>query len=283
MQVRKPPSLSLLAEALRASTPSLTALLNIMNGAEDYVWFCDLVQTLLPAKAKAILAPAPEATQVSMFAEEFGATYFPLNEGMVDWITVYSYENEEAPSTTLRRGIPLALHGLDSDEYHFLWNGDYSLGLCALALLPKLDGAYLDEGLRVTWLEAAAAHIPQEVLERIPQEGIPLDMLDVAVSGTQFEGASHTARWICGQTGNYFLDVSSEDVDGSFGDPWEVEVINEATIQCLEASNLQDTMRQLGTWLEEDLPGRFAELLDFILPRILQAAVTTQEEASEDE
>ena len=38
---------------------------------------------------------------------------------------------------------------------------------------------------------------------------------------------------------------------------------------------------KLADWLEGDLPGRFAELLDFILPRLTEP--TTQQEENDDD
>ena len=85
-----------------------------------------------------------------------------------------------------------------------------------------------DDGIRVAWLEAAAARIPQETLLRIPPGGIPLDDLTDALKETGFEGAAQAASWVLAETGNFFLDACYDDgnYDG-FCDPWEDEIIEE--------------------------------------------------------
>ena len=71
------------------------------------------------------------------------------------------------------------------------------------------------------------------------------------------------------------------DYDG-FSDPWEEEVIAEGTEEWRKASALSDSVIKLADWLEEDLPGRFAELLDFILPRIPEHHNPEQEYNDDD-
>ena len=141
----------------------------------------------------------------------------------------------------------------------------------ALALLVKPPDSYYEEpdGLRVAWLESAAERIPQETLLRIPQGGIPLDALTGALEGTGFEAAAQAGAWVFAETGNFFLDHTYEDgnYDG-FADPWEDDIIREGTEEWRKASALMDSVMQLADWLEEDLPGRFAEMLDFILGRL---------------
>ena len=53
-----------------------------------------------------------------------------------------------------------------------------------------------------------------------------------------------------------------------FADPWEEEVIEAGTEEWRKASALIDSVTRLADWLEEDLPGRFAEMLDFTLGRL---------------
>ena len=85
------------------------------------------------------------------------------------------------------------------------------------------------------------------------------------------------------ETGNFFLDHNCEDgeYDG-FCDPWEDEIIQEGTEEWRKADRLIDSVTGLAGWLEQDLPGRFAELLDFILPR-LPEPTTEQEETDDDQ
>ena len=62
----------------------------------------------------------------------------------------------------------------------------------------------------------------------------------------------------CYDDGNY---------DG-FADPWEDDIIHEGAEEWRKASALMDAVSRLTDWLEEDLPGRFAEMLGFVLERL---------------
>ena len=73
--------------------------------------------------------------------------------------------------------------------------------------------------------------------------------------------------------------------DGSydgFADPWEDEIIAEGTEEWRKASALMDLVCKLADWLEEDLAGRFAEMLDFVLP-LLPKQEQEQEENDHDQ
>ena len=133
----------------------------------------------------------------------------------------------------------------------------------------------------MAWLESAAERIPQQILERIPRGGIPIEELTEAVRDTRFEGAAKAATWVFAETGNFFLDHCFEDgsFDG-FADPWEDEVIADGTKEWRKASALMDSVCKLADWLEEDLPGRFAEMLDNVLTRLPERQ---QEQGKEDD
>ena len=174
------------------------------------------------------------------------------------------------------RWIPFDLMGFGYDGLHEMWNG-YREGLSAMALLVKPPDAYYDgpDGLRVAWLESAAERIPQETLLRVPEGGIPLDDLAGVLKGTRFEGAAQACSWLLAETGNFFLDHCFDDgsYDGSydgFADPWEDDIIAEGTEEWRKASALMDSVCKLGDWLEDDLPARFAEMLEFVLERLPQ-------------
>ncbi len=160
--------------------------------------------------------------------------------------------------------------GFGYDGLHEMWNG-YREGLSAMACWSSPPMSYYDgpDGLRVAWLESAAERIPQETLLRVPQGGIPLDDLTGALKGTRFEGAAQACSWVLAETGNFFLDHTYDDgsYDG-FADPWEDDIIAEGTEEWRKASALMDSVSKLTDWLEEDLPGRFAEMLDFTLERL---------------
>ena len=280
MEAAAPPVLSGLAQLLLRRPPSLRELVTLVGYAEDYAWFAGLVRRLFPQEGEAILAAPDLNRRLAGFAELFQERHFPLYGPFLDfWID----EGDEPPWSWLRRGIPFDLMGFGYDDLHEMWDG-YREGLSVLALLVQPPDSFFGEpdGIRVAWLESAAERISQETLERIPQGGIRLDALTEAVQETEFQGAAQAAAWVWSQAGNFFLDhnYSDGDYDG-FSDPWEEEFIAEGTEEWRKASALIDSVTSLAGWLEQDLPGRFAQMLDFILAR-LPEPTTEQEENNDD-
>ena len=267
MATAAPAQLSGLAKLLLRRPPSLRELVTLVGYADDYAWFVGLVRRLFPQEAEAALSAPDVRQRVERFAQLFGERHFPLYAPFFEF---FMDEGDEPPWTWLRKGIPFELMGFGYDGLHEMWDG-YREGLSALVLLVKPPDSFYEEpdGLRVAWLESAAERIPQETLERIPQGGIPLDDLTDALKETGFEGVAQACSWVLAETGNFFLDHTYEDgsYDG-FSDTWEDDIIAEGTEEWRKASALMDSVCKLGDWLEEDLPGRFAEMLDFTLERL---------------
>ncbi len=267
MEAASPPLLSGLAQTLLRRPPSLRELVTLVGYADDYAWFVGLVHRLFPQEAEAVLTAPDIGQRVEGFARLFEERHHPLYAPFLEYSLS---EEDEPPFTVLRRGIPYDLQGIGYDDLHEMW-GNYREGISALALLVKPpDSFYMEsDGIRVAWLESAAAHIPQETLLRMPEGGIPQEALTQAVKETRFEGAAQAAAWTWSETGNFFLDNSYEDgaFDG-FSDPWDDEVIQQATEEWRRAEALMDSVCQLAEWLEEDMAHRFAEMLEFILTRL---------------
>ena len=268
MAAAPPALISGLSQLLLRRPPSLRELVTLIGYADDYAWFVGLLRRLFPNEAEAALAALDVRIRVERFANLFGERHFPLYAPYFESWT--EMDGEEPPWSWLRRGIPFDLMGFGYDSLHEMWNG-YPEGLSAMALLVRPPDVYYDgpDGLRVAWLESAAERIPKETLLRVPEAGIPLEDLTEALKGTRFEGAALAASWVLAETGNWFLDHNYEDgsYDG-FADPWDDDIIKEGTEEWRRASTLMDSVGKLGDWLEEDLPGRFAEMLDFTLGRI---------------
>ncbi len=280
MATAAPPVLSYLAETLLRRPPSLRELVVRLGYAEDYAWFAGLARRLFPDEAETLLGIPDLGQRLARFARLFEERHFPL---YAPYMEFFVDEGEEPPFTWLRRGIPFQLMGFGYDDLHEMWDG-YREGLSALALLAEPPDFYSDEpgGLRTAWLEAAAQRIPRETLLRIPAGGIPLDALTEAVQETEYQGAAQAAAWVRAETGSFFLDHSFEDGDyDGFSDPWEDEIIQEGTEEWRKADQLMDAVVKLADWLEGDLSSRFAEMLDFILPRLPEP--TTEQEENDDD
>ena len=96
-----------------------------------------------------------------------------------------------------------------------------------------------------------------------------MDRLTEALKETRFEGATLACSWIFAETGNFFLDHNYDDgwYDG-YADPWEDDIIAEGTAEWRRARAHMEPVQKLTDWLEEDLPSRFAQMLNFVLLRI---------------
>ncbi len=268
MEAAFPPLLSGLAVKLLRRPPSLREMVVIVGYADDYAWFAELVRRLFPEEAETVLSAPGVRARVERFADLFAERHFPLYAPFVEYWT--EVEEDEPPWSWLRRGIPFDLAGFGYDSLHELWDC-CSDGISALALLVKPSDAFFygADGIRTAWLESAGERIPKETLQRIPQGGIPIGDLTEAVKGTRFEGAALACSWVFAETGNFFLDHSYDDgwYDG-YADPWEDEIIAEGTAEWRRARSHMDSVGRLVDRLEEDLPARYTEMLDFILPRL---------------
>ena len=282
MAVAAPALLSGLSGLLLRRPPSLRELVTIVGYAEDYAWFAELVRRLFPIEAEAALSAPDVRSSVERFARLFAERHFPL---YAPYFEFFLEDGDEPSWTWLRRGIPFDLMGFGYDGLHEMWDG-YREGISSLALLVKTSDAFYDgpDGLRTAWLESAAGRIPRETLIRLPEGGIPLDDLKEALKGTRFEGAALACSWVLAETGNFFLDHNYEDgaFDG-FADPWKEEIIAEGTEEWRKASALMDSVCKLTEWLEEDLPARFAEMLDTVLPLIPEQEQQGKEDDDHDD
>ena len=111
-----------------------------------------------------------------------------------------------------------------------------------------------------------------------------MEALTEAVAETEYQGVAQAAAWVRAETGNFFLDHSFEDGDyDGFSDPWEEEIIQEGTEEWRKADQLVASVVKLADWLEEDLPSRFAEMLDFILPRLPEPTIEQEENDADDQ
>ncbi len=281
MEAAAPPRLSGLTDLLLRRPPSLRELVTLVGYADDYAWFAGLVRRLFPNEAEEALSLPDIRTRVERFSQLFGERHFPL---YAPYLEFFLEDGDEPSWTWLRRGIPFDLMGFGYDGLHDMWEG-YRDGLSAMALLARPSDVYHDGpgGLRTAWLESAAERIPRETLVRIPDGGIPLEDLTAALKGTKFEAAAKACSWVLAETGNFFLDACYEDgnFDG-FCDPWEDDVIAQGTEEWRKANALMDEVCRLADWLEEDLPGRFAEMLEFVLGRLAERGQQGKEDDDDE-
>ena len=262
--------------------PKISAAVRKLRGWEDgeaRAWFEELLQQTVPERAWEILQLDNEWEQVLSFAARFSMDHFPLCEEYLEMQADWRQEEpeygyfERSPYNLIKEGIPFLLMGFSWEEQHEMWD-QHSSGMGALTLLAAMPahGEFLARefrGMRETWLESASDLIPAETLQRLPDGGIPLELLEEAVRGTPLEAAPLAGRWIHGTTGIFFLDnCFPEDFTGGYCDPWDVDIIEYARQEWAKAKDILDRIERLSAWLNEDLPERFGQMVDFILERL---------------
>ncbi len=262
--------------------PKISAVVRKLRGWEDgaeRAWFEDLLQQMVPERAWEILQLDNEWEQILGFAARFSIDHFPLWEEYLEIQADWRKEEpendsfEHSPYNLIKEGIPFQLMGFSWEEQHEIWD-QHRHGMCALALLAGIPAHHEFEalefrGMRETWLESASGLIPVETLKRLPEGGIPLELLEEAVRGTPLEAAPLAGKWVYGRTGTFFLDEYFPDDDScKYSDPWDADIIEYARQEWSKAKAILDRIERLAAWLEEDLPERFAQMLDFILERL---------------
>ena len=263
-----PPRLILLKSHLTHAPPSLRHLVDLSQSAEDYQWFRDLVHNIFPNQAVEILQHATQAEKVAAFCKVFSKDFFPLPDYYID---DWAYEDEDRPAShyrMIREGAPIPMMGFSLEDLHELWN-HAPTGLAALALLTDFTEHWaVVNDIKTAWFEAAEAHIPQSVLQKIPPGGIPHAKLKQAVQDTKYAAATTAVLWITSASENEMIDLCIEDYGEQIMSDWNPDSITAATDMWKQADQLTDQVLALASLLEEDLPVRFEEALDFILQRL---------------
>lgn len=241
-----------LAWGLRSlGPPSLSVLIARLEETEDYEDFLALVREFLPEREREILRQPTPAGQMATFADRFQDRYFPLGDRFRKGYTE-GYAD-------LTRGIPVVALGISPEDYHDL---DLRPGLLLMTYLVEVP-SWIEAGARVPLGEACAEHVPTDLLCRAPERGLSRSVTRSLLRDTSYEGLAHWADMLEWDTGNYFLDISSEELWEELP-PWKREVVEALTREWQQAEVIQKSVLDLAQWLEEDPPARFGELLDFL-------------------
>lgn len=272
-----PPRLSALLHRIKPTPPSLLTISASAHYAHDYRWFQNLVRTYLPDAAPPLLRLSHPLHQLDEFIRIFSQRYFPLVS-----LHLYEYaaawEGDDNLWERLRQGIPYAVQGFPvGDDRHLIWEFVPN-GLCLLALLgdPADPAADADTaGIYVSWLEAAQAMVPRDLLTQLPAHGFAGDTLAAGLSAAGWPDCAQTLRYINATTGNFFLDLYGDpEWDETSVDPWEPEIIDAATNLWQEATRILDAVDRANQWLEQDPPRHFEQLL-----QLAQSVTTTYRES----
>ena len=247
---------ALLWRLIRFLPPSLTALLELLEDAEDYADFLRLVAMVLPEEEETIKQLNGAAERLPYFANRFQDRYFPLSHSWEDWAEDQEYRD-------LLRSIPIPYMGMDYEDLHGVDN--LKAGYLLLGSLHIFDRVgYWDEGIGVVWIEAAAAFANRDDLMRLPAGGWTTADLHLLLDGTVYQAAAHFANYMENSTTNPFLDCWAEyPLDAV----WELETVEWLAGEYQKSEVLWSQIHRMVDWLEEDPAAHFAQLLDFVLQR----------------
>ena len=243
-----------LRKLLDRGPPRLSALLSCFGEAEGYTQFVCLVREFLPDREHEILNAGDQEEMVLAFVGAFEERYFPL-DGMG-----MGFAGEEFDS--LLYYIPVGLHGLDEDDYHFMtdWKPSHILG----ALLVDFEGemAMCGQGIRTTLMEVVEGTFSREALERLPVRGYSLDFLR-AETPPELVGLVRIAEYVCHSTGCFFMDATYEDLCGDLPN-WDREVVEFFVEHWAINQRIDVEINKFEEWIEESPEARFRELVRFL-------------------
>lgn len=263
-----PPSLKALLDRLHSPRPpALAALMRRLEGSDSSRNFVEIVRTLLPSQADHILGLPRVKEQITAFDLVFKREYFPLFDDWLEFELEDADSDEDALDRLCNFGMPIPMLGIDSEELHYMaadWDKPQLLMACLGDISSRFYGDN-DEGVRVTWLESLGNHVERELLQRIPEGGWPLKRLQVLLHDTEYEGAIFMVEWILGDTGCQFFDLSRED--GWENPSWSLINAYQGKLEHLAYEAISGEIDRMQSWLEEDLNGHCAQLLDFIEQR----------------
>ncbi len=252
-------SLAILARRLMPPhPPSLSVLIAVITGAEEYGIFIDLIREYLPDKLVEIVDESTPTAQMMVFAKHFEDRYFPLD---------YAFRNGDVEEYgQLTRCIPIIARGLSWEDYYEIATNARP-GIQLLTYL--LENPSREADARVALGEACLEHVTPDLLEKVPTEGFRIEELNSLIAGTKYSALETWGKILSLDTGNLLLDTTQEDLySGGYELPdWCRDEVEGLTKEWKEADTLDEEVNSLVDWLEQDTPAHFQEILEFLLER----------------
>jgi len=255
MPKRISPLMALAQKLLLRGMPSLGSLIAQISDAENYAQFVNMVKTYLPEREQEILHERTPMSQMARFASYFEDRYFPLEEPF-KWGDIEGYSE-----ITYR--IPVVVMGFSYDDYHEAY--DWRPG--ALLMTYLIESPWVDEDINVSLAEACSDYVPDELVERAGRIRLSPEEAHRLLKGTKYKPLALWADRLHYNTGNFFLDTDYEMLWSSMPPEWSPENVEELTKQWKQAEVHENKTGEFMGWLEEDLAGRFEELVSFIEER----------------
>ncbi len=259
IQLGPPPvyPLSVLARRLLTGPPSLSHLMDILQDSRVLAEFHELVTQYLPERETEIIHQDNDR-RIELFAHYFGQKYFPLSDNLT---------LADCTLGELVEGIPVDFMGFSEESYHcFTDFRDGDILMLSLVQCPYDDEEENNQGMRVPVLEKAIELVGKGLVDLIPAAGFMPEDMHRMLDGTELEAAAHFADWVHACTECIILDVTPSQVEQQ-GEPVSWEEAESLAEQWPEAVDIQDKIRTLSIWLEEDIHDRFRQLLATMLGR----------------
>ncbi len=237
--------LAILAYKLITGPPSLSRLIDLLENSDSVADFLELVREYLPLHETEIMAQTSDLGRIERFCHYFGNQYFPLQDagGYYDDFTISDFVHD----------IPVELMGFTWDDYE-----EFNSFRDGFILLLSLVETPYDENERVPILERVKELVGKGLMGLIPQEVWTLEHIHRTFDGSEYEGISTFADWVCGGTGCWMLDANYHEYEP---EEWSRRVVDGLTEQWAEVFDLQNKMSKMYVWLEEDLYHNFNRLL----------------------
>jgi hypothetical protein len=242
--------LTVLCKALVTGPPSLRHIIELLENSDAVYDFRELVREYLPEHEDFIMSQEDDEGRIREFVWYFDRRYFPLSDNIA--------LNELTLGDFLRE-IPVDLMGFSYDDYHNF--ADFREGY--ILLLSLITSPY-EKGDRVPILEKTRELVGAGLVELIPPEGWEPADLHRILDHTDYAGVADFADWVHSETGCMILDASRTDYDGEI---WRRDLVDEITEQQTRVQELWAKIHDLCDRLEEDIHGRFRELLSVLLER----------------
>ena len=256
--------MSALARALAPRPPSISSLIIAFDYTADYAWFNDIVAEVLDPEPAGLILSIPDPVERTVaFCEHITEHHFPIYPVTQE---LY-YQLEEPIWSWLRVAIPFDPLGVEDETLHNVWENMGTGFATALLIAAPPEYHTVDPGIRIAWFEMARQRLRPETIELLPKDGIDLDILRTALSGTPFETVASLCAYAYNYTGNMFMDINYED-GMNYTYRWDREIVDAATEEWSSAREILQRIDKLTAWLEEDIHTRANEMTRFVIQRV---------------
>lgn len=254
--------LSVLARHLLIGPPSLAYILDLLQNSEIVSYFMELVSGYLPDHEEEIRSAYVD-DRIRLFVQYFEQHYFPLQD--IDMLDEFALED-------FVRQIPVDLMGFTYEDYHEF--SDFRTGYIVLLAIIECP-FYLEEGDRVPILDHMSDLVGKDLVSLVPKDGWSPAELHARTDGGKFDGVGNFADWVHSQTECWQLDANYGEYEG---EPWHISTVQALTEQWPKVCEIQDKIRKVVEFIEENPRKRFMEIIDIMTDSDMKDFVVPDEQ-----